>query len=558
MGGGIDKVGAKPIATPKPATVEKAKVDAPKAKAEPAKPKPADTFKPTPKQAKERAEAMKHVEGTLKFAEVPADVQAKFMDRLKKLPPKEFDAEVALMAKHASGPNADRAISTQAKLLEMSQASPEAKARLTPEVRSALVDSVGTPRNLARLGSADPVGVAGVMGQQQAEQAAKALVAMPAEQYAQTTDLLARAGTGNPVSPAADPQTEKSLVLKAVAARADRLGANLQDDAAVKNGSASATEASRAMKEISDFGADIRGKGKGELIKTTSPLDLDPSTNDSTLDPNQVRDPNADRQGDNDGLYQRYLQSCGPTVAQMARAEADPVYARALAKDPSLADKDQADLLTKAGANGPRHRESRQMWDDTLAAGKRMGMSESTYDRMGAYIQGKDQNWIDTALAKGTLDALRNNNNGHPTDAEISKMRADGKDKDTQMKLDVALNSAASPSTHVEYKSKKVTGSGGPSNEDLSNVDSNLKRGQNVPMRMDIAGEGGTGHFVNITDVRGSEPNRRYLVSDPWSGKTGWVKEGELKNDPGATPHWQKRLFGLDPTRVTDFYLKKD
>lgn len=556
--GGIDKVGAKPVATPKTADVQQAKpVAAPKPKVA-EKPKESDTFKPTPKQAKERADQMKQVDSMLKYAEVPADVSAKFQERLKKLPPKQFDAEIAMMMKHREGPNADRAIATQAKLLEMSQSSPEAKARLTPEVRSALVDAVGYPRNMATFGSNEAIGKAGIMGQQQAEQAAKALVAMPPEQYQQTTELLGKAATGNPVSPIADAPTEKSLILKAVAARADRLGANLQDDAAVASGQANATEASRAMKEISDFAGDIRGTPKGTLIESTSPLDLNEGVNSSQVNPNKLNE-GRDFEGNNDGLYQRYQQSCGPTVAQMARAEADPVYARALAKDPSLADKDQADMLKKAGADGPRHRESRQLWDETTETAKKMGLNtDEKFKPVYDLLQGNDQSWWDKSVGEGYLEAIRNQNGGHPTDAEIAKMRSDGKDGKTQMNLDTALNNAASPSTHIQYKSKNVTGSDGPSNEDLAGVDQNLKRGQNVPMRMDVKGEGKTGHFVNITDVRGNEPNRRYLVSDPWSGKTAWVKEGELKNDPGATPHWQKRLFGLDPNRVTDFYVKKD
>jgi len=555
---GIDKVGSKPVATTTTTTtnVSAPPPKPPQVKAPPPKP-PESSFKPTPKQAKERAEQMKHVEGTMKLAEVPAEVQTKMMEKLKKLPPAEFDREVAQMQKHLSGPNADRAISTQAKLLELADASPEAKTRLTPDVRAALVDSVGTPRNLAQLGSAEALGQAGIMGQQQAEEAAKGLIAMPAEQYKTTTELLGKAGQATSASPAADAQTEKSLILKAVASRADRLGANLQDTAAVTSGQANATESARAMKEISDFAGDIRGTSKGELIRTTSPLDLDPTVNNSMLDPQKMNSPNSDLQGNNDGLYQRYLQSCAPTVAQMARAEADPVYARALAKDPTLADKDQAKVLKDAGAVDPRHRESRQLWDNVTDEAKKMGLdTDEKFGPLNNVIAGKDQGWWDESVGKGQLEVLRGRNGGHPTDGEITKMRADGTDGKKQMDLDKALNSAAKPSTHVDYTDKKVAVSG-LNDEDLKTADANLKRGQAVPIRMDVKGEGGTGHFVNVSDVRGNSPNRRYLVSDPWSGGTAWVKESELKNDPGATPHWQKRLFGLDANRVTHLYVAK-
>jgi hypothetical protein len=550
---GIDKVGSKPISSAAPTGVLAPSPKPPAVKALP----PESSFKPTPKQAKERAAQMKHVDGTLKMAEVPADVQAKMMENLKKLRPSDFDREVALMQKHLAGPNADRAISTQAKLLEMADASPEAKARLTPDVRAALVDSVGTPRNLAHLGSAEAIGQAGIMGQKQAEEAAKGLIAMPAEQYQTTTELLGKAGQSTSASPSADAQTEKSLILKAVASRADRLGANLQDGAAVSSGQANATESARAMKEISQFAGDIRGTPKGELIRTTSPLDLDPTISHSSLDPQKMNAPQSDAKGNNDGLYQRYLQSCAPTVAQMARAEADPVYARALAKDPALADQDQAKVLKDAGAVDPRHRESRQLWDNATEEAKKMGLDDDTkFGPLNKVIAGKEQGWWDQSVGEAQLEVLRGRNGGHPSEAEITKMRADGTDSKTQMDLDKALNSAAKPATHVDYTDKKVAVSG-LNDEDLKIADANLKRGQAVPIRMDVKGSGGTGHFVNVSDVRGNSPDRRYLVSDPWSGATAWVKESELKNDPGATPHWQKRHFGLDADRVTHLYVAK-
>lgn len=40
----------------------------------------------------------------------------------------------------------------------------------------------------------------------------------------------------------------------------------------------------------------------------------------------------------------------------------------------------------------------------------------------------------------------------------------------------------------------------------------------------------GTGHWLLMSDVRGKSPDRQYLVSDPYSGKTGWVREADLQN----------------------------
>ena len=48
---------------------------------------------------------------------------------------------------------------------------------------------------------------------------------------------------------------------------------------------------------------------------------------------NMVFLPNPDQRADNDGLFQRYTQSCAPTTAQMTKAAADPIHARALPQE---------------------------------------------------------------------------------------------------------------------------------------------------------------------------------------------------------------------------------
>jgi len=37
-------------------------------------------------------------------------------------------------------------------------------------------------------------------------------------------------------------------------------------------------------------------------------------------------------------------------------------------------------------------------------------------------------------------------------------------------------------------------------------------------------------HAELVTDVRGFKPDREFLIADPGSGKTGWVKESDIAN----------------------------
>jgi len=63
-----------------------------------------------------------------------------------------------------------------------------------------------------------------------------------------------------------------------------------------------------------------------------------------------------------------------------------------------------------------------------------------------------------------------------------------------------------------------------------------------VPIRICNAGGGG-GHFMMISDVRGEGANKKYLISDPWTGKTAWVKQSELQN---FNSNWPQTYFSKD------------
>jgi hypothetical protein len=130
-------------------------------------------------------------------------------------------------------------------------------------------------------------------------------------------------------------------------------------------------------------------------------------------------------------------------------------------------------------------------------------------------------------------------------------MRANAGKNGNGMVLDKALNDITKQSTHIDYKTHGV-GSKGVTDETLKQWDSRLKDGQDVPIRVSNASNSG-GHFMMVNDVRGEGDNRRYLISDPWSGRTAWLSRDELL-DPskGAID----KNFGVGWDRVTHYYTE--
>ena len=82
----------------------------------------------------------------------------------------------------------------------------------------------------------------------------------------------------------------------------------------------------------------------------------------------------------------------------------------------------------------------------------------------------------------------------------------------------------------------------------LPGVADRLRDGKDVPMGIGAA-DGSSGHVVLMTDVRGSGPSAEYLISDPASGRTGWVTGSQLALDPKG---WMG-AFGLSHDQVTGF-----
>lgn len=503
-----------------------------------------------------KADPKAQVDQQMQRAGVPEDQRGRINEHLKGLSGAELQREVNLLNSALASPNADRAVATYDKLLGISKQSKDAAARLTPELREALVSGVAN----ARTGEA--TGLEGVLGTQQAEQAARALVDMPQAAYDQTKSLLEKAGQGKdglPV-PKSDAGAERALILKAVAARGDRLKESWMDAIKSKLGFGDSTEAGKAMKEIQGFADEVRGMNRTDLIRTTTAIDVE-SANSSTVDPNDIRS-NSDTQGDNDGLFQRWNDSCGPTTAQITRAEADPVYARQLHKDGlnnpdpnSATAKEQRRVLEDVGHGTAVSRlglqASRKLTGQLDAAQTAGELSGEQRNAVNKFVSNQPLSDAEQAKANEGLAILQRRDGGHPNAAEVDAMRANAGKNGNGMSLGDALNDITKQSTHINYQTKWV-GNQGVTDDTLKEWDSRLKNGQDVPIRVTNSSNSG-GHFMMINDVRGEGDNRRYLISDPWSGKTAWVSQDEMK-DPskGAID----RNFGVGWDRVSHYYTE--
>lgn len=74
------------------------------------------------------------------------------------------------------------------------------------------------------------------------------------------------------------------------------------------------------------------------------------------------------------------------------------------------------------------------------------------------------------------------------------------------------------------YDSDRTRGAKNLVNGDTEAMNRALKNGQPVPLQTNAFG----GHFMLATDVRIEGTTTKYLVSDPWTGKTAWVTADDL------------------------------
>ncbi|MBI4816690.1 MAG: hypothetical protein HY791_10555 [Deltaproteobacteria bacterium] len=324
--------------------------------------------------------------------------------------------------------------------------------------------------------------------------------------------------------------TKATASLPGPNARAVLLRAVLAHEAAVRKGE---------LDEVLGFATKL-AKGSDEDARTKSTvLDLDHTKNSSSLDPlalsmrrGRIFALHPDLQTDNDGLYQRFTATCGPTVVQMLAAECDPILARSI-HDEGLNDdattdapaKFQKDVLEEGGgiALGKREAEIRARLRNAVGR-LRDELDDKSLSELRDFgsADGPRTKRVDAAIAK-----VRERFDGFPTEKDLERLGASGPlpktDAGTSTKAFLAaIHEHVTPRTGVSYRGTNPEGgfARGQAWRHLDAITDALRDGIDIPF-----GISEPGHWMLLTHVSGNKPHRKFLVADPEGGRTAWVSE---------------------------------
>jgi hypothetical protein len=331
-----------------------------------------------------------------------------YLDGLKS---DDLDRELKLANAALESPNPDRAARTYLDMIDR-----RGSGRVTADIVESLVMGVGNARTSVTEGRE------GILGKDAASRAAMTLTVMPKAGYDQISNAFHNAQS----------QTERALILKSVAAR----------QKAFESGAADT-----ATQEIVNFADQILGGDSATLIKQTTFLDLDGDEID-------------------EGLKQRWNNTCVPTTAQIMRAESDPIWA--------MKYYNEIDSTSNA--------------DD-------LGIQEA---------------------------AILEDAGSTPVERDPKNLGGAG------MQAAAALDNLVSPATHATYWTELYGDSTSELDRAMNDMETNLKEGIDVPIG--VGWPYGGGHLMLATDVRGTDDGREFLISDPWTGHTGWIKAKDIES----------------------------
>jgi len=367
---------------------------------------------------------------------IPPGDLVKLKDRLAKMDPATLAKETDFLKNNVLGSkNPDRALATYLDLKSMQDSRPD---RLTDNYVHELTQGVATAR------SNGPAGQEGVLGKQGALDTATALTTMPQADYDALTKSMqfgSPRGSMCEVS-GADLHTERELTLKAVGARKDELAKPGFWD---KCRNAVGWPSSQ-MQEVLDYQQKITGMPRDELIKKSTLIDLDAG---------------------NGAIQQRFSMSCGPTSMEVAKAEADPIYALKMHED----------TVHSTSTTGP------------------------IADEQKTILDGNGGKAVDRTAAGG-----------------VGMWPEEGK----------TLDEMVGKYTNKTYSKNTLPDTPQARTQALDRAEKLLKNGVDVPIV--VAWSGGGSHVQMLTDVRGTGADQKFLLTDPWNGQTMWVKRSDIVN----------------------------
>ena len=407
-------------------------------------------------------------------------------------PAEEGDAET-LEERVESSANPERAKQALTELTKLREKNATTRARLTLGLVDLLVWGVAEARD-----DSSDVGGEGIIGIEHAVDAAEALLAMPLPAYLDIVINLSLTGGKAKSKDYEQRRVESVLILKAVAAR----------KAAFKK------DAKKAGEQIGDFADEIRGEDTEALIESTSTRDI----------------------GGGDGLQQKFTMSCGPTSIQIVMGEADPVFALEVSDEAkhdldydSDVGKMQAKLLGKAAAPRalePRWKAFKAYLNGTTIPAADLPKWQSMLKWLGGrgHTAAKRDEGIALAEAAGfTAEELR-----------AFKKYFVGLETEPGLQVgefqSAIAKSKLSAVTNAKYPLHQFA-KGAVKDTDLEDIHKGLFRGRDI--LMGVIWNGGGGHYMVLTDVRGSTDDavtaREFLLSDPWEGDSQWITGADLK-----------------------------
>ena len=337
-------------------------------------------------------------------------------------------------------------------------------------------------------------------------------------------------------------QLGRALYLKAAAARSHAL---LGSDPAAR---------AAALSTLDAFAGRVRTMDSAELLRRSSVIDLDSRVSTSDFEPLSLERRSGgtreigqgDARTDNDGLIQRFKGSCGPTSVQIALCEEDPVRAFVVhdagltsASPDDIAGRFQAEMLSQYASAArsrlaARNRVRVRNGAEQLEASGKLRPAEAK--ALNEYVKGSSAS-RSTERVNKALTQLRELTGGFPTAAELEQMRLDPKKAEGGLGFDEfesLINRMLSPVTGQVYRQTEPKDGikPGEAGKHLDAVAAALRRGIDVPFGL-VEAE----HWMVLTAVEGREPKRRFLVADPFSGRTDWVSEDRLvSGDFSADP----------------------
>jgi hypothetical protein len=362
-------------------------------------------------------------------------------------------------------------------------------------------------------------------------------------------------GLGGPAA-----TTARAVFLRAVAARREAL-------------TSPGDRATAAAAVLASFAQRLAPLDSAAIAQRSTSLDLDSRRNTSDLDAQElwnkrgvIHDRGAgDAQADNDGLFQRFTGSCGPTTLQMMLAEADPVYAFELHEQGLTSDETagpiadfQRRLLEQYGGVAIGRREAHLRARLRNGLGRLKATGDVAPADAAALLDHALRARPRTRAAERALAALRVKFDDFPSDEVIDRLRREpipARDEGIEPDaLQALLDDHLTPLTGVRYEQTRPPEgfARGQAWRHIDAVAAALKRGVDVPF-----GIVEPGHWMLLSAVRGKKPKRELLVSDPDGGRTAWVDErtfvrGTFGDDPFGLPDAGQRPY------VDCFFLPVD